>query len=308
MNRTGIEWTELTWNPLRGCSRVSRGCGHCYAERMAARFCGETPDQRRSEFHKHGEDRARKINAPFSGIAHWTTLGPRWTGRVELIEAKLSEPMRQRKPATIFVNSMSDTFHELLPDEWVDRMFAVMALCPQHRFIVLTKRSRSMREYAKGMSGAEPWSDRVMAIREATGEYQAFVGYPKDAIIFPLPNVIVGVSAEDQNTADERIPDLLTTPAVCRMASLEPLLGAVDVRPYMAGCCACHLHWVIVGAESGPGARNKDGFMDQARSLKDQCVAAGTPFFLKQAWIDGKLIKMPVLDGKLWDQRPEGWG
>ena len=326
MNRTSIEWTELTWNPLRGCSHVSRGCEHCYAERMARRF----------------------VHAGFA-----TEKG--WTGRVELIESKLDGPLHRKKPSVIFVNSMSDTFHEKVPDEWLDRMFAVMALCPQHRFLVLTKRAKRMREY---FGGDQPLN-RVPKCFEVfmRQQHMGAAAWPG----WPLPNVGLGVSVEDDSQL-HRIEDLLPTPAACRMVSLEPLLGPVDLpRDWLMNRCPecgtylrrgwtdcpepdCDgrpsggIDWVIVGGESGPGARPMPP--EWPRAIREQCVSAGVPFFFKGwgAWAStfnndtshgampkyqdvpvgdgthhrmfrvGKKAAGRLLDGRLWDQMPEGWG
>src|ERR1017187_3120358 len=133
MGKTTIEWTDKTWNPTRGCSRVSEGCTRCYAETLAARFSD--------------------TGAPFHLFAKRTPSGPRWTGKVELIESILDLPLHWRKPTRVFVNSMSDLFHEALPDEAIDRVFAVMALCPQHTFQVLTKRAERMSQWVVGGRG-----------------------------------------------------------------------------------------------------------------------------------------------------------
>ena len=289
---TGIQWTDKTWNPLRGCSRVSEGCRNCYAEVMASRFSG-----------------------PGQWAEGLATRGPaRWTGKVTLAEHKLDEPLRWRGPQKIFVNSMSDLFHKDVPDEWIDRIFAVMALAPQHTFQVLTKRPERMREYVttKLLGQREPhcnatdWMTCVMdEIREARGgwsrESAMSVAPPgsvlPDAWRWPLPNVHLGVSVENQATADARIPLLLQTPAAVRFISAEPLLEPVDleiswIRP-QRGCdgrtagvhyhdefCGPRLDWVIVGGESGPGARPFD--MQWARALVEQCQAASVPVFVKQ--------------------------
>lgn len=184
---TTIEWLDqpgykaASWNPTRGCTRVSEGCHHCYAEVMAARFSG--PGQWGHGF------------AEMRGGDH------RWTGRVELVEDQLLMPMKWRKPRCIFVNSTSDLFHERLPDEAIDRVFAVMALCPQHRFIVLTKRPERMRNwFSIGLRCVARVFD---AAERAGGTVDG---------VWPLPNVWIGTSVEDQATADERIPHLLATP------------------------------------------------------------------------------------------------
>jgi protein gp37 len=280
MARTSkIEWTERSdWNPIRGCTRVSEGCRHCYAERMAGRFS--------------------KPGMWGHGIAERTPAGARWTGRVELIEERLTLPLRWRKPAKVFVNSTSDLFHESIPDEWIDRVFAVMALCPQHTFQVLTKRSQRLLNYVSGAHG-------VRAVRSFVGRKARAIDPAYPVIKWPLPNVWLGVSAEDQHRADERIPDLLATPAAVRFVSCEPLLGPIDmthididgdsmVTPLRAHTAAelseqwgepvhegqpC-LDWVIVGGLNGPHARPMHP--DWARGLRDQCAGAGVPFFFKQ--------------------------
>jgi protein gp37 len=248
-SKSKIEWTEATWNPVRGCSRVSPGCVNCYAERMAAR---ELPG----------------MNSPTTGepFALMTPSGPRWTGKVELIPHMLDIPLRRKKPTTYFVNSMSDLFHESLPDEAIDRVFAVMALCPQHTFQVLTKRAQRMQEYASdtNIHGMGMGHDVVLRIAASANCAPAAIRKT-----WPLPNVWLGVSAEDQQRADERIPLLLQTPAAVRFISLEPLLGPVDLFAAAKGftCAGTDdsrehplrgIDWVIVGGESGPGARPCD--------------------------------------------------
>lgn len=274
-HKTSIEWTDATWSPIRGCSRISPDCTNCYAERMAARGLPG-------------------MNSPTTGepFAIMTPSGPRWTGKVELIESELDKPLRWWKPRRIFVNSISDTFHADVPDGRIDWLFAVMALCPQHTFLVLTKRADRMYEWAAG-SRAARFTSRV------TGGH------------WPLRNVWLGVSVEDQRRADERIPHLLATPAAVRFVSMEPMLGAVDLtclqhdnlfevnaltgdhgvyRP-LRGRSDKKLDWVIVGGESGPGARPMHP--DWARSIRNQCEAAGVPFFFKQwgAWQNGSGLK-----------------
>jgi len=228
---------------------------------------------------------------------------PVWTGKLAFDEKALLAPLRWKKPRMVFVNSMGDLFHEDCPDEWIDRVFAVMALCPQHTFRVLTKRSGRMREYF-----APQAEDRVMDLAfdfacSKFGRDEAELYYSFGRYRWPLPNVWLGVSVEDQQRADERIPDLLATPAAVRWISAEPLLGQVDLKSCwmrrMTLCgecpssddgtpidCACadeSLDWVVAGGESGKGARPMHP--DWARSLRDQCAAADVPFFFKQ-WGD----------------------
>lgn len=262
-DKTGIEWTDATWNPVRGCTRVSEGCRNCYAERVAARFAG--------------------AGQPYEGLARMTKAGPRWTGRVRLVDAHLGDPLRWRKPRRVFVNSMSDLFHEALTDEAIDKVFAVMAMAPQHTFQVLTKRPERMRAYLRQVAAErdmQRWCNQAVEITQSP--CAAHLIEERD---WPLPNVWLGVSIEDQATADDRARLLLETPAALRFVSAEPLLGPVtlfdldgpiDVPEGMPS----PLHWVIAGGESGPGARPMHP--DWARALRDQCAAAGVPFFFKQ--------------------------
>ena len=279
-NKSKIEWTDATWNPTRGCSVVSEGCRNCYAMQVAARFSGEA--------------------MPYEGLAYRNGSSAHWTGRVKLIEEHLEDPLRWKRPRLIFVNSMSDLFHESILDEWIDRIFAVMALTPRHMFQVLTKRPERMRAYL---------SARMVNVFDAIG-----VAYERqflDQIRFhrpeesrhnpewPLRNAWLGVSCEDQKTADERIPLLLQTPAAVRWISAEPLLGPIALSRWMgpfeisrddegndlgSAQGGSDLDWVVVGGESGPGARPMHP--DWPRSLRDQCAAAGVSFFFKQwgAW------------------------
>jgi protein gp37 len=282
-DRTAIEWTDATWNPLRGCTRVSEGCKNCYAEIMAARF--SKPGQ-----WGHGL-------ATMARVHHTGKIDHRWTGKVILVEDHLDQPLRWKKPRRIFVNSTSDLFHESVPDDWIDRIFAVMALAPQHTFQVLTKRPERARAYLSNPDRRRASATHA-ALWHATGKWNM----PDDiSLLWPLPNVWLGTSIEDQATADARIPHLLETPAAVRFVSAEPLLGPVDLtevahhRPDLRafviydalrgyggfqGNRMNRLDWVIVGGESGPGARPMHP--DWARSLRDQCQAAGVAFFFKQ--------------------------
>ena len=275
---TGIEWTSATWNPLVGCSLESPGCARCYAMRLAARL-------------------ERMGSARYAGLTRETKAGAVWTGEVRLVEEALTQPLRWKRPRRIFVNSMSDLFHEDVPDEWIDRVFAVMALAPQHTFQVLTKRSERMRAYLDGRTGS--LGGRIYPHWAEFGTAHK-IGLRPEMLHLPLPHVHLGVSVEDQARADERIPHLLATPAAVRWISAEPLLGPVDLRflqpgdppveiDALAGTHGVYrphggenasLDWVVVGGESGPGARPMHP--DWARSLRDQCAAAGVPFFFKQ--------------------------
>ena len=296
MGDTSISWTDKTWNPIRGCSRVSEGCRNCYAERQGNRFRG--PGQ------------------AFEGLVVWQA-GPRWTGEVRFVAEHLADPLRWRKPQRVFVNSMSDLFHERLTNEQIAAVFGVMAAAPQHTFQVLTKRAKRMREWFEWMSiEAGRSRDAAVVHYEDTRDMEVrlcvawldthhvdrgHVTYPT----WPLPNVWLGVSVENQDAADERIPELLRTPAAVRFLSCEPLLGPTNLRHLdddakggqwcqvdaltgeqtdMGRPCppvGQRIAWVIAGCESGPGARPCD--VAWLRSLRDQCAAAGVPYFLKQA-------------------------
>lgn len=266
-DKTGIEWTDATWNPVTGCDKVSPGCDRCYAQTFAERWRGT-----RGHYFETGFD-------------------------VQLRPDKLDLPLRWTKPRRIFVNSMSDLFHDRVPDEYIARVFAVMALAEQHTFQLLTKRHGRMKSLLRGRPFQqqvwEAWSTLDTPKGCPTLEYAE---YPD----WPLPNVWLGVSAEDQKRADLRIPALLDTPAAVRFVSAEPLLGPIDLHGDPLGKDSVfwigHLDWVIVGGESGPGARPMHP--DWARSLRDQCVAAGVPFLFKQ-WGEHR-IAIPGQD--TWDK------
>jgi protein gp37 len=308
---SSIEWTDRTWNPVRGCSVISPGCVNCYAMKFAHRFSAE--------------------GKPYAGLTKLTKAGPQWTGIVRPIETALLEPARWRKPARVFVNSMSDLFHESLDPLFIGRVFNVMAAEPRHTFQVLTKRPARMLE--------------------------VLTAYYRSSAYGPIPNVWLGVSVEDQKHADERIPLLLQTPAAVRFISAEPLLDALSIERYVRNSYTIHvsmsvegaianrsfdgltdegrplsraeaeaglralaakgvklisaaggecvgfsdqtgcprhptprLDWVIVGGESGPGARPFD--LAWARRIVQQCQAASVPVFVKQVGT------APINDGR----------
>lgn len=262
-DHTHIEWTDATWNPITGCSVVSAGCKHCYAMKLAGTRLQHHPSR--------------------AGLTTDTKAGPVWNGQVRLNEEWLDQPLRWRRPRRIFVCAHGDLFHESVPHEWIDRVFAVMAQAPHHTFQVLTKRPERMRAY---LAQAE------MEVRDSL-KYEPAA----ETLSWPLPNVWLGVSVEDQAAADERIPLLLQTPAAVRWVSAEPLLGPVDLSETLdeegyesggpQGWVQTRPHgidWVVAGGESGTGARPMHP--DWARSLRDQCAAAGVPFLFKQwgAW------------------------
>jgi len=319
-DHSSIEWTDATWNPVTGCTIVSPGCTNCYAMKLAGTRL------------KHHPSRA--------GLTIDTKAGPVWNNKVRLNEQWLDQPLCWKRPRMIFVCAHGDLFHEDVPDEWIDRVFAVMAVTPWHTYQVLTKRSARMRAYF-----AETWQrpakpafrvddtltvpaqpagidDRWHQIEHAIDtldipDHDRF--WTQEGLLVgrpawprrPLPNVWLGVSVEDQARADERIPDLLATPAAIRFVSAEPLLGPIQFDDFCNGhkfidalrgnwwhdnpdgpnpISRGHekLDWIIVGGESGPGARPMHP--DWARQIRDQCESADVPFFFKQwgEWAPGE--------------------
>lgn len=297
-DNSDIEWTDATWNPTRGCRRTApagskqSGCGDasgggCYAERTAARFCG--PGQ------------------PYEGLITLTANGPRWSGAVKFVENHLYDPLRWQRPRRIFVDSMSDLFYDGFTDDQRDQVLAVMLLSPRHTFQVLTKRAGAMRRY---LSDAGLYA-RVLRAADAIRDRFPRMELSRIGIENPATSparwIWWGVSVENRTAADERVVELLRTPAAVRWISAEPLLGPVnllgvsgaqdddeDMRidaldgtyrfsprddegyPFVA-----KLDLVIAGCESGPGARPCE--VKWLRWLRDQCAAAGVAFFLKQA-------------------------
>lgn len=302
MSTTAIQWTDRVWNPVTGCTKVSQGCKHCYAETVAGRF-----------FATQYPDVPVGPALPDGGPTAWR---PRRFTDVQTHEDRLLEPMRWwRKPGRVFVNSMSDLFHEAVPFEFIDRVFAVMALADRQTFQVLTKRPQRMREYLSHPDVGQRVAELAMA-QVCRGSFDSYSEdwTAEDAenyiAAWPLPNVWLGVSVEDQATADERVPLLLDTPAAVRFVSYEPALGPVDFtelpsrydngdgqgecnRPLLrlnalkgghwcGGCFreSAHLDWVIVGGESGPGARTFA--IEWADLTVRQCREAGVAVFVKQ--------------------------
>lgn len=315
-NKTGIGWTNATWNPVLGCSRVSEGCRYCYAETIAGRF---------------GKTKEGKKPTVYDGLTQIVNGRATWTGKI--VETKtLFLPLHWKNPKRIFVNSMSDLFHENITDEQRDRIFAVMALSPQHTFQVLTKRPERMLKYLTELRDEGPSSGYIALAygRPARFFPEEFKRLPLnkyDRMPWPLPNVWLGVSAENQKTADERIPFLLQSPAAVRFVSAEPLLGPIDLNllprsfafhksPYgWMSWLAQRLHWVIGGGESGHHARPMPSHW--ADSIRQQCEAAGISYFHKQngEWVDaghdefgklpsGKLIWIRS-DGTEWENVPQ---
>lgn len=302
--KSNIEWTGFTWNPLAGCSVLTPGCKRCYAMKMAARL-------------------ERMGQALYAGLTEPSKAGPVWTGQMrQAPEHVLVAPLRRRAPTTYFVNSMSDLFHENVPDEWIDYIFAVMALTPRNTYQVLTKRAGRMQKYASVWFERLAKSEQRIAHPAGSAPFKDLVDWM--ALPAVLPNVWLGVSTERQQEADERIPLLLQTPAAVRFISAEPLLGRIDLTTlhgppldseeapkrahWIDATTGAHgtflgfskvirqdnygkLHWVIVGGESGHGARDFD--LAWARSIVGQCARAGVACFVKQigaAPVDSDLV------------------
>jgi protein gp37 len=230
-----IEWTEATWNPVTGCTKISQGCKHCYAERLAKRL------------------KAMGVERYRNGFA------------ITLHEDLLDLPLRWKRPRVVFVNSMSDLLHEDIPLPFIQAVFRTMERCPQHTFQVLTKRNERLREDAPRL----PWP----------------------------PNVWMGVSVESAAVVS-RVGDLQQVPAAVRFLSVEPLIGPIESLPLDG------IHWVIVGGESGPGARTMDpAWVD---SIHAQCQAARVPFFFKQWGGTRKDLTGRTLHGRTYDEMPSG--
>lgn len=269
---TGIQWTDDTWNPTTGCSRVSEGCRHCYIERSPPfRMAG------------------RKLGDP-----------------VQLHPERLDQPVRWQKPRRIFVNSLSDLFHDEVPDHYLDRVFDVMESSgsewhegqgcwtpkPWHTFQVLTKRPQRMRAYLMARyARKQAYADQFKTCPTPEMRDSPAARWARQAAAPSFRrNIWLGVSIENQQTAEERIPILLQTPAAVRFVSAEPLLGPVDITAGLYSCdgdCTQPTHpidpildWVIAGGESGPGARPCD--LAWIRSIVEQCKAAAVPCFVKQ--------------------------
>lgn len=295
---TRIEWCDRVWNVAVGCSLASTGCQNCYAMKFA---------------HRGLSDRHR-------GLTVLGQHGPRWTGEVRPVPEVLSAPLKWRKPQVVFVNSMSDIFHEKVPFEYISAVFGVMAATPQHTYIVLTKRDpRKWFDWIESRppdyGGERPLNaiwEALCSVEGATfpESWDNECG-PNVGDSWPLTNVVLGVSCENQRFTDKRMPWLLQTPAACRIVSLEPLLGPIDISRFLSfgALCECDpsrrpvercnsqnmpdnrrmlrcnlaltkLSGVIVGGESGPGARPCN--VEWIRDIVQQCKSAGTSCFVKQ--------------------------
>lgn len=294
---TNISWADESWNPFVGCRPVSPACVNCYAQDMAARIV--------------------RMEAGLGRLSHYaltvrpTSKGAAWTGHIARAPHKARfAPFGLKRPRDIFVCSMSDFFHAGAADDWRIEALAIMALTPRHQYLVLTKRDLDMRRFMSAPETARAVWDK--AAKLAIERNLCFARIEEMLVGgWPLPNVALGVTVEDQARADERILELLETPAAKRFVSVEPMLGSVNLgwaighpmeiaAGYLArGCFAPGLEtirridWIICGGESGPNARPMHP--DWARDLRDQCSAAGVPFFFKQwgEWAPGEAIDDP---------------
>lgn len=280
-DKSAIEWTDATWNPVRGCTKVSAGCKNCYAETFAERWRGIPAHP-----YEQGFD-------------------------LRLVPEKLDQPLRWTRPRKIFVNSMSDLFHEGVSFEYIAAVFGVIAAAKQHTFQLLTKRPERMDAFFKwvasraldledGVGNADrptgaSWEVAACAVehRGHANVLRLVGGIP--AAGWPLSNVLIGTSVEDARVV-HRIDELRNVPAATRFLSIEPLIGPVGQLDLDG------IGWVIVGGESGPGARPMEA--DWVRSIRDQCVAAGVPFFFKQWGGVRKKEHGRELDGRTWDEFP----
>jgi len=266
MAKTKIEWTDVVWNPVTGCTSVSEGCQNCYARTMACRL--------------------QAMGTPGYENGFEVTLHPE----------RLGEPLKWKKSKRIFVCSMSDLFHEEVPDEFIWQVFH--KICwgnRRHTYMFLTKRPEKMKQWF------EKYKDKFWHYHAPNEPQRHYVSAP-----WPDPCIWLGVSVENQKQADKRIPILLSIPAAKRFVSVEPMLEIINftIDYDCINLLEEGIDWVICGCESGKKRQPFD--YAWARNLKNQCVSAGIPFFLKQGIEGNKLEKMPELDGQVWNQIPEG--
>ena len=272
---TKIEWTDATWNIITGCDVVSPGCTNCYAMRLAGGRLKNHPSR--------------------AGLTDPSKAGPVWNGEVRFNDGWLFQPLQWDRPRNIFAVAHGDMFHPRSYFAWLDQIFAVMALCPHHVFQIVTKRAHRMRAYLsrdqnelrqRWYQAARSWEENER-VSESMITHLAYV-------TLPLRNVWLMVSAEDQERAAERVPDLIETPAAVRGVSLEPLLGPIDMPAWIA-----LLDWVIVGGESGPRARPMHP--KWARDIRDQCNEAGVAFHFKQwgEWAPSSMLSA-IVNNRDW--------
>ncbi len=260
-DKSRIAWTNATWNPVRGCTPISEGCQNCYARAFAERFRGVSGHP-----YEQGFD-------------------------VRLVRQLLDQPLRWKRPRLVFVNSMSDLFHDAVPVEYIAQVFATMAQAQQHTFQLLTKRHERM--------------ERVLGDIAFENEVRHLLPDHGGDLRWPLPNLWLGVTTENQRWARERIPALLRTPAALRWISAEPLLGPLVIYASIRPCKG--IDWVIAGGESGPRARPMA--LDWARDLLEQCRFCGVPFFFKQMGhraYDAQIGGHEVVAGQIRSGDPEG--
>ena len=298
MGTTSIEWADAVWNPVTGCTKVSEGCRNCYAERMAKRLAGRCGYPSLDPRHDGA------IGDPFSVTVHPEHLG---------------DPLRWRRPRRIFVCSMGDLFHPLVSDTMLFNVFNIMRECPQHTFLVLTKRPQRMADFCQRIRFVASGDGQMWLAADAfahEGGYSVMGGNGCTG----MPWVWLGTSVEDQATADARLQHLLAAPAAVHFVSCEPLLGPVDLTRIDCGTGDTKLNalagarpawqpldWVIVGGESGPHARPMHP--DWARSLRDQCEAAGVPLFVKQwgEWSPQRPATFCRLSKRRWSHEMASW-
>lgn len=270
-------WTERTWNPVIGCRKIAAGCKSCYAETMSKRLAAMGQKDYATVLTPEGKFNGRAITRP----------------------GTLAEPLRWKKPRMVFVNSMSDLFHEDVPFEFIAACYGVMAACPQHTFQILTKRPGRMLAFFEWVArfAGKAQEAALCKNRAADNIDYRILRWNGDDPVWPLKNVWLGVSIATQADADANIPVLLQCPAAVRFVSAEPLIGEVKFRTgnnwtaIMLGCGDVRgptLNWVIVGCESGPSPRAWDTYEHNARSIIDQCVAAGVAVFHKQMPVNGR--------------------
>jgi len=298
---TKIEWCEETWNPIIGCSKISSGCKNCYAERMAGRLAniqsqvinyGQVVEWKESE---KGSD------YPMS----------KWNGKTHFVESALEKPFKWKKPRRIFVCSMGDLFHESVPFEWIERVWKIMAMCTQHTFLVLTKRPERIIPFFKYVGNRVKKSDLDSVPTQSENPFD---------YINTLPNVWIGVTAENQKMADKRIPIFLKVPAAKRFVSIEPMLGPVDLTSIKGDAGSYYqvlepikwagvknrreaIDWVIIGSESGP---NRRWCIEKwVEDLIKQCEMANVPIVVKQLHRNGKKVALPEINGKIYNEYPK---
>lgn len=260
-DKTNIEWTDATWNPITGCAIKSPGCVPCYAMVLAGTRLKNHPSR--------------------AGLTDKTKAGPVWNGKVRFNAEWLTQPLKWKRPRMIFTCAHADLFYEEVPDEWIDDIFAVMARATQHTFQVLTKRSARMRYYLNARSTVTRIAQKIAEREELDGgmrDVRAIEERLRQR--WPLVNVWVGVSTERQKEWDERVPDLAETPAAVRFVSIEPLLGPLDPSKWVHA-----IDWFIVGGQNGPRPTHPKW----VRAIRDALIAAGKldRFFFKQwgTWV-----------------------